>query len=113
MTRRTGVLLAATIVGLSVCAFSGALAEQSENDALQIKTAKISLTDAIAAAEAKTGGKASKAEFEQSPNGWVFDVEIIVGDAVSDVKVNPENGAVMSVTEDKIDTDEGENDAAD
>lgn len=113
MTFRSGILMMASAVGLSIFVRGSALAEQSENDAMQVKQAKISLVDAIQSAEAKTGGKASKAEFEQSPNGWVFDVEIVSGGAVSDVKVDPQNGSVLSVSEDKIDSDEGEEDAAD
>ncbi|HEY1382009.1 MAG TPA: PepSY domain-containing protein [Dongiaceae bacterium] len=90
-----------------------AFADQEENDALQINHAKISLADAIAAAEAKTGGRASRAEFEKAKEGWVFDVETVSAKSVNDVHVNAETGAVLSVTEDQIDQDEGEQDEAD
>ena len=113
MNRRTLLFVTSTIVGVSTFTVADALAEQAGNDALQVRGAQISLSEAIAAAEAKTGGRASKAEFEQSANGWMYDVEVVVGDAVSDVKVNPENGSVMAVSEDKIDHDEDEEDAAD
>jgi uncharacterized membrane protein YkoI len=104
------------IVAITVCTTvalsrsTGASADQ-ENDALQITHAKISLTDAIAAAEAKTGGRASKAEFEKAKEGWVFDVETVSGKAVSDVHVNADTGAVLSVTSDKIDQDDAQDEA--
>jgi uncharacterized membrane protein YkoI len=113
MSRRTFLLVTTTIVGLSAGSLTGALAEQSGNDALQLRGAKISLTDAIAAAEAKTGGRASRAELTRSADGWVYNVEIVASDTVSDVEVNPENGSVMSVSEDKVDHDEDEDDAED
>lgn len=105
-------LVTATLIGLALSQ-SSVLGDQEENDALQVVHAKISLTDAIAAAEAKTGGRASKAEFEKAAEGWVFDVEVVAGKAVSDVHVNAETGAVLSVTADTIDKDEGEQDAPD
>jgi uncharacterized membrane protein YkoI len=110
-TLYTLAIAACAILALSQSA--AAIADQEENDALQIQHAKISLTDAIAAAEAKTGGRASKAEFEKAKEGWVFDVEVVSGKAVSDVHVNAETGAVLSVTKDEVDQDEGEQDEAD
>ncbi len=89
--------------------FSGsAIADQQENDALQITHAKISLADAIAAAEAKTGGRASRAEFEQAKEGWVFEVETVSGRSVSDVHVNAETGVLLSVTTDQVDEEDGD-----
>lgn len=108
-------LKALTIVGSSgIMIISGAaLAEQSENDALQIERAKISLTEAVAAAEAKTGGRATKAEYENAAEGWIFDVEVVAGKTVSDVHVNAETGAILSVAADAVDNDEEEQDPAD
>ena len=99
--------------GLTLVMSAAAFAGQSENDALQIKKAKITLAKAVSIAEAKAGGHASKAEFEKAAEGWVFDVEVVSGTAVRDVHVNAETGAVMSVAEDKIDNDDQEQDPAD
>jgi len=99
--------------GLMMTVCGAAFAEQSENDALQIVHAKVSLSEAIAAAEAKTGGRASKAEFEQAAEGWIYDVEVVAGKAVSDVHVNAQTGAVLAVTDDVIDNDDEEQDPAD
>jgi uncharacterized membrane protein YkoI len=89
-------------------ASDGARAEQTENDALQLRQAKIPLGEAVAIAEAKTGGRASKTEFEKGAEGWIFDVEVVAAKSVSDVHVDAETGAVLSVAEDGIDADDEE-----
>src|SRR5690349_13359114 len=99
--------LLAGVTILSLAQLPAAMAA-GENDALQIKNAKISLADAIAAAETKTGGWASKAEFEKSSDGWIYDVEVVAGNAVHDVHVNAETAAVISVAADKADNDDAE-----
>ena len=83
-----------------------AFAEQTVNDAHELPRTKISLIEAVAAAEAKTAGHATRAQFENSAEGWTYDVEVVAGDAVSDVHVNAQTGAVLSVTEDQTDVDE-------
>jgi uncharacterized membrane protein YkoI len=110
-SRSTKALAIAAVV--SVLLAGAAFAEESENDAPQLGKAKISLSEAVAAAEAKTGGRASKAEFANAKEGWIYDVEIVAGKAVSDVHVNAETGAVLSVVDDKVDSDEEEEDQAD
>jgi uncharacterized membrane protein YkoI len=105
-----GIAIAAAAC-LAIAA-GAAHAEQTGNDALQLHQAKISLGEAVAIAEAKAGGRASKAEFEKGAEGWIFDIEIVASKSVSDVHVNAETGDVLSIAEDEIDSDDGE-DAAD
>jgi uncharacterized membrane protein YkoI len=90
---------------------AAARAETTENDALQLRQAKISLGEAVAIAEANSGGRASKAEFEKGAEGWIFDVEIAADNPVSDVHVSAETGEVLSVAEDEIDSDDNEDSA--
>jgi uncharacterized membrane protein YkoI len=98
--------LIAAIAGAAVVATLGAgayAAQQGEgNDALAIAHAKVSLSQAIAAAEQHTGGKAAKAEFEQSKGQWVFDVEVVKGQVVLEVKLDSD-GKVISAKEDTPD----------
>jgi uncharacterized membrane protein YkoI len=107
-------LTAAIVAALATAAIGGSAAyaakADGENDALAIVASKVGLGQAIAAAEQHVGGKAAKAEFEQSKGQWVFDVEV-VKDArvVMDVKVDANTGKVLSATEDKADHDD-END---
>ncbi len=86
----------------------------TENDALGIADAHISLTEAIAAAEQHGGGKASRAEYERHEGRSVFEVEVVDGSKVTDVKVDPASGQVLAATEDQHDADrEDESESAD
>lgn len=97
----------AALAALSVTAISSVYAAKSiENDALTIESAKISLTQAITTAEQHASGKAVRAEFEEHKGQWLFDVEVVNGKKVMDVKVDSMNGKVISVVEDKTDKDD-------
>ena len=74
-----------------------------ENDALAIANAKISLVQAVTAAEQHANGKATHAEYEHSRQGWVYEVEVVSGAKVFDVKVDADKGTVISSAEDKKD----------
>jgi uncharacterized membrane protein YkoI len=103
----------AAIAALSASAIGSAYAAQAaENDAVAVESAKIGLAQAVIAAEQHGGGKASRAEFEKSRGRWVFDVEVVAGKKVMDVKVDPSSGKVLAATEDKADRDDA-NDAED
>ncbi len=66
-----------------------------ENDALAISKAKIPLTQAVTVAEQHANGKASRAEYENSKQGWVYDVEVVSGAKVFDVRVDADKGTVI------------------
>ncbi|WHZ11721.1 MAG: Integral membrane protein [Burkholderiaceae bacterium] len=91
-------------------AATGAIAYASmghtENDALAIANAKVPMAQAITAAEQHVNGKASKAEYEQTRQGWAYDVEVVSGAKVFDVRVDADKGTVISSTEDKADRDD-------
>jgi hypothetical protein len=94
----------AAIVSLSVTAIGGAFAAgAADNDALGIDDAKISLIQAVTAAEQHVGGKASRAEYERHQNQGVFDVEVVNGTHVTDVRVDPSSGKVLSAAADEAD----------
>jgi len=91
----------------SVTAIATAYAATSpENDALAIASAKVSLTQAVTTAEQHVGGKAARAEFEHHKGQWVFDVEVVQGKQVMDVKVDPLSGRILSAVLDKTDHDD-------
>lgn len=97
-------LLALVIAAASTVAY--AANNGMENDALAITKAKIPLTQAIAAAEQHASGKAVQAEYENSKNGWAYDVEVINGSKIFDVKVDADKGTIISSVEDKTDRDD-------
>lgn len=99
-------LLAAAIAAVGTVAYAaqGGL----ENDAFAITKAKIPLAQAVTAAEQHANGKASRAEYENTKQGWVYDVEVVSGAKVFDVKVDADKGTVITSTEDKNDRDDDE-----
>ena len=111
MKRKLSVSLAAALAAAAIGggAYAANKADK-EDDALAIVNAKVTLTQAVAAAEQHVGGKAAKAELEQSKGVWTFDVEVVKdAKTVMDVKVDAATGKVLSATADKADHDD-END---
>lgn len=107
MKRTIKVTLVA--VAISTIGIMAAHASKSaENDAMAIRHASISLTQAVQVAEQHTHGKAVRAEFEHGKKGWVFDVEVVAGDKTYDVAVDPTKGTVLTAQEDKADHDGGQ-----
>ena len=96
-------LLAIALAAMGTVAYA---AKSMENDDITVVNAKIPLTQAVTAAEQHANGKAIRAEYEQSKLGWVYDVEVVSGAKVFDVKVDADKGTVISSVEDKADRDE-------
>ena len=81
-------------------------AKTIENDAVAAPPAKVTLVQAIVAAEQQANGKATRAEYERTKTGWAYDVEIISGTKVFDVRVDADKGTVNSSAEDAADKDD-------
>lgn len=73
------------------------------NEAAALAQAKISLSQAIAAAEQHAGGKASRAEIEDENGKLVYGVEIVGGGKSTDVKVDIATGQILSAQIDSAD----------
>ena len=97
-------LLAAAIAAAGTVAY--AAQGGVENDAMAITKAKIPLAQAVTAAEQHANGKAARAEYENSKQGWVYDVEVVNGAKVFDVRVDADKGTVISSAEDTADRDD-------
>jgi len=95
-----------------VAAAPAAHAADKSNDAVPVVAARVTLSDAVTAAEQKVQGKAVRAEYEaQKGGGWVYDVEVVAGSKVFDVKVDGDKGTVIAATEDEKDADDGDDKA--
>lgn len=94
-----GALLAAS--GIAAYATT-----RMENDAVSLLVAKISLSQAVAAAEQQANGRATRAELEHTKSGIVFEVEVVSGAKVFDVRVDADKGTVISSAEDKAEHDD-------
>lgn len=95
--------LALIALSAAVLAATAYAAGGTGNDALAIVNAKVSLTEAVAVAEKHASGKAVRAEFEQSSQGEFYEIEVVSGSRVFDVKVDAVKGNVISSAEDKVD----------
>jgi uncharacterized membrane protein YkoI len=105
MYRYTKISLLAMVIAMSgVTAY--AARSTAENDAVGVTQAKIELIQAITIAEQHAQGKASHAEYERSKQGAVYEVEVVSGAKVFDVKVDADKGTVISSVEDKPDHDD-------
>lgn len=97
-------LLAISIAAAGTVAY--AAKGNMENDALVIAKAKIPLAQAVTLAEQHANGKAARAEYENSMQGWVYDIEVVSGAKIFDVKVDADKGTIISSVEDKADRDD-------
>jgi uncharacterized membrane protein YkoI len=105
MYRYTKLSLVAIAIA-ATSALAHAAEGNMENDALAISKAKIPLTQAVTVAEHHANGKASRAEYENSKQGWVYDVEVVSEAKVFDVRVDAEKGTILSSAEDLADHDD-------
>ena len=96
-------ILTGTLVTLGSVAYA---AGGTANDGLAVTQARVGLTQAVATAEQHANGRASRAEYELSKAGGVYDVEVVSGARVFDVKVDADKGTVIASTEDRTDRDD-------
>lgn len=104
MFRYTKIAIAGAV--LAATGIAAYAATNMENDATLLPATKISLSQAVAAAEQQANGRATRAELEHTKSGIVFDVEVVSGAKVFDVKVDPEKGTVIAATLDQADHDD-------
>lgn len=110
MLRYTKIgLISVTLAATGIGAYA---AKNMENESAAVAQAKVSIVQAIAAAEQHANGKAARAELEQSKAGLTIDVEVVSGTKVFDVKVDADKGTVISSAEDKANR-EGDEDNQD
>lgn len=101
------ILAAGLATAGCLTAYANQAANQTNDAITQLAHAKISLTEAIAAAEHEHLGKASRAELETEKGTSVYAVEIVAANQqVYDVRVDAGNGKVLSS---KLDKNDGEN----
>lgn len=105
---KRNIIFATTVVALGLAGGAAAFAKSggdTENNALaDLAKAKITLTQAISAAEAQAGGKAIQAELDGENGTTVYKVEVVSADSkVHDVTVDVTDGKVLSSKLDQAD----------
>ncbi len=101
-------LAASTIVASSLV-YASRDGNDEHNDAAALAQAKVSLSQAITAAEQHAGGNASRAEFEGENGKFVYEVEVVGGGKSTDVKVDANSGQILSAQADEADHEGAEN----
>ncbi|KCZ55084.1 hypothetical protein HY29_02415 [Hyphomonas beringensis] len=89
-------LAAAVVLGGAATGFAHA----DREDARAMEAAKITLIEAIQAAETHQGGKAFEAQIEDDSFTPEYEVNILADGKVYDVRVNAETGDVIGSRED-------------
>ena len=98
--------LAAVLVASAVYAAEGG--GQDEADVAALSQAKVSLGQAVAAAERHANGRAARAELENENGKLVYGVEVVGPGKTTDVKVDINSGQVLSAQADQADQAGGE-----
>ena len=102
---RQSRILATALIATSLAA-PLALADVKKGDRLDKKeeafvAAQVSLTRAVATAEAEVGGKALSAEFEREDGKWIYTIDLITAEnSEREVHVDAGTGAVIKVEAD-------------
>lgn len=104
MSTYTKIGLAATV--LFAIAATAYAAKNIESDSIFVEQAKISMSQALIAAERHVNGKASHADIEKTKAGLAYDIEVVSGSKVFDVRIDADKGTVLSSAEDKSDQDQ-------
>ena len=95
--------LFATVIMVGTAVHQAQAGETKEKEAKELQLfsqAKITLTDAIKAAEHKTGGKAMEAELDDESNTVQFEIEILKDGKIHEVMVDGKTGNVIKVSQD-------------
>ena len=91
------LILAAAVTTAGGLAYAKQSSVMEEDNAADLARAKISLSQAIGAAESHAAGKAVKAELDSDKGALAFDVEVVTADKkVMDVRVDANDGKVLS-----------------
>ena len=102
----TMVIMTATVADIARAG------ESKDKEAKELKLfseAKISLTDAIKAAEHKVGGKAMEAELDDESNTVQFEIEVLKDGKIHEVLVDGITGKVLKVSLEDESSESNEN----
>jgi uncharacterized membrane protein YkoI len=101
--------IVALVIASGMAANVAQASDLKDKDAKELQLfsqAKISLTEAIKAAEQKTGGKAMEAEIDDESGAVQFEIEVAKDDKIHKVMVDGKTGNVLKVSLDD-ESDEG------
>ena len=99
------MLVAALAFGSAGVAYAVVDKGQGNDGIADLAKAKVTIAQAISAAEQATPGKATRAELENEKHGLVYEVEVVNPEknTVFDVRVDAVSGKVVASVADKAD----------
>lgn len=97
----TTALLGATVFAV----MAGTLHDELSAIKTAVETSRISLSRATLLAEAAGSGKAVHAKLSTDPARAAYDVEILTGESLLDIKIDSRTGALISSARDTPDLD--------
>ena len=100
MTALGAALLAG---GLGVAVASNSAQQTNGEDDLNIAQTKVTLIQAVTAAEQKVGGRAARAELNDENGKLVYSVEVVNDTQATDVKVDAMSGQILTAKADLAD----------
>lgn len=93
-------LAAGIFIAFHALAASSDEIEKPYTQFVQASQARITIGQAILIAESEVGGEAVEAELEDEDGRLVYDVDVNTDEGKMEVFVDPENGAILSVSPD-------------
>ncbi len=88
-------MAAVIALGASGAAFAASGENESGQEIAAVLGAKTSVTQAIAAAEKQTGGRAMKIDVQKEEGAYLYEVKTVSKDKVAEVFVDPASGQVV------------------
>lgn len=92
---RPAAVAVAIALGTTGCAFAEAGEHGEARRIAEALGAKTSITQAIAAAERQTGGRAVKVDFESEDGAFTYEVKTLSNGRMTEVLVDPASGQVL------------------
>lgn len=111
-TTQTSVVATALLVATVFAATPGTTHDELPAIKAALATSRISLSQATALAEAAGAGKAVHAKLSTDPAKPAYDVEILAGDFLLDIKIDSRTGTLISSSRDTPDLDDDDDDAS-
>ena len=98
------LLLAAGIATAGGLTYAQQTATQANDAVADIAKARITLAQAVTAAEQHGGGRATRAELENENGRLVYGVEVTDATTTTDIKVDASDGKIISAQADQADS---------
>lgn len=95
-------MAAVIAVGATGSAFASPGENENDREIAAVLGAKTSITQAIAAAEKQSGGRAMKIDVEKENGAFLYEVKTVSKDKITEVLVDPASGQVVRTDDEGV-----------